>query len=132
VTPASALLDPASNSALYVATVLTLFVDLPDTSLRASTQDRRHAHRWFDRGVSLSVVETALLLACLRRASRPPDVPPLPRIRSLAYFEPVIEELLEQPVPDGYLHYLRHKMRLAEKADPAVFKKVRFQRIANS
>jgi hypothetical protein len=31
----------------------------------------------------------------------------LPRIRSLAYFQPVIEELLESPVPDGYLQYLR-------------------------
>lgn len=126
MTPASALLDPASNPALYVATVLTLFVDLPDTPLRASTQDQRHAHRWFDRGVSLSVVETALLLACLRRATRPPDVPRLPRIRSLAYFEPVIEELLEQPVPDGYLHYLRHKLRLAKKDAPADVQKSTF------
>ena len=126
MTPAAALSDPASNPALYVATVLTLFVDLPDTPLRASTHDQRHAHRWFDRSVPLSVVETALLLACLRRATRPPDVPRLPRIRSLAYFEPVIEELLEQPVPDGYLHYLRHKMRLADKAGAADVQKSTF------
>jgi hypothetical protein len=36
---------------------------------------------------------------------------PLPRIRSLAYFQPVIEELHEHPVLDGYLDYLRLKLR---------------------
>ena len=29
----------------------------------------------------------------------------------LAYFQPVIEELQEHPVPDGYLEYLRLKLR---------------------
>ena len=77
--------------------MLTLYVDLPDTPLRASVPDQRQARIWFDRGVALEVVETALLLACLRRKARPADVPPLPRIRSLAYFQPVIEELLEHP-----------------------------------
>jgi len=36
---------------------------------------------------------------------------PLPRIRSLAYFQPVIEELQDHPVPDGYLDHLRLKLR---------------------
>jgi hypothetical protein len=36
-----------------------------------------------------------LLLACLRRNTRPAELPPLPRIRSLAYFQPVVDELLE-------------------------------------
>ena len=67
MTPAASLLDPDSNPALYVAAVLTLYVDLPDTPLRASAQDQRQARSWFDRGVALEVVETALLLACLRR-----------------------------------------------------------------
>jgi hypothetical protein len=111
MTPAASILDPNSNSALYVNTVLTQYVDLPDTPLRASVPDQRQARSWFDRGVPLPVVETALLLAFLRRTARPSDVPPLPRIRSLAYFQPVIEELLENPVPGGYLGYLRLKLR---------------------
>jgi hypothetical protein len=96
---------------MYIASVLTLYADLPDTPLRASAQDQRQAHSWYDRGVPLSLVETALLLASLRRMTRPPDVPPLPRIRSLAYFQPVIEELLDNPVAEGYLQYLRHKLQ---------------------
>jgi hypothetical protein len=111
MTPAASILEPNSNPALYVAEVLTLYVDLPDTPLRASVPDQRHARIWFDRGVALEVVQTALLLACLRRKARPSDVPPLPRIRSLAYFQPVVEELLEHPAPGGYLQYLRLKLR---------------------
>ena len=58
-----------------------------------------------------SSVESALLLASLRRLVRPTNVPPLPPIRSLAHFLPVIEELLAHPVPDNYLEYLRLKLR---------------------
>ena len=45
-------------------------------------------------GIPLTTVETALLLASLRRANRRPDALPLGPIRSLHYFLPVIEELL--------------------------------------
>jgi hypothetical protein len=49
---------------------------------------------------------------------RPADAPPLPPIRSLAYFQPVITELQRQPLPDGYLDYLRLKLRRVASADP--------------
>jgi hypothetical protein len=124
MTPIASLLQPDSNPALYVSSVLTLYVDLPDTPLRTNTQDQRQARSWFDRSVPLKVVETALLLACLRRHTRPAEVPSLPRIRSLAYFQPVIDELLETPAPEGYLQYLRFKVRIIiDKADPAAFQK---------
>ena len=108
--PVSDLLDPSSHAALYVSTVLTFYIDMPDTPLRANTMDQGQARTWFQRGVSLAVIETTLLLASLRRLARPPDLPPLPRIRSLAYFQPVVEELLANPVPAGYLDYLRFKL----------------------
>jgi hypothetical protein len=121
---AASLLQSDANPALYISSVLMLYVDLPDTPLRTNTQDQRQARSWFDRGVPLAVIETALLLACLRRNTRPADVPPLPRIRSLAYFQPVIEELLENPAPEGYLQYLRFKVRtIVDKADPAAAQK---------
>ena len=47
-----------------------------------------------------------MLLASLRRLIRPAELPPLPPIRSLAYFQPVIEELLVHPVPDNYGNYI--------------------------
>ena len=116
--------DPTS----YVASVLILYVDLPDTPLRASIQDQWQARRLHDRGVPLCVVESALLLGSLRRLTRPADVPPLPPIRSLAYFQPVIDELLDHPAPDNYLDYLRLKMRCIarEKSVPADVQKNTF------
>jgi len=127
MTSISELLNPESNSALYTATVLNLYLDLPDTPLRTSIQDQRLAQRLFETGVPLPVVEAALLLASLRRLCRPADVPPLPRVRSLAYFQPVIEELQTNPIPEGYLGYLRIKLRnVMDNADPAKVQKTTF------
>lgn len=102
---------PDSDPVSYAAAVLILYVELPETPLRASVQDQWQARRLCDRSVPLRVVESALLLASLRRLVRPADGPPLSPIRSLAYFLPVIDELLSHPAPDNYLEYLRLKLR---------------------
>jgi len=54
--------------------------------------------------------KTALILAATRRLIRPADAPSLGTIRSLAYFLPVIEEVLELRVSPDYFQYLRHKL----------------------
>jgi hypothetical protein len=108
-----------SLAASYIATVIALYAELPETPLRASLADQRLAQRLHDDGVPLPLVESALLLASLRRLIRPPDAPPLSPIRSLAYFRPTIEELRSHPVPDHYLDYLRLKLRQAASTLPA-------------
>ena len=100
----------------YVAAVLMIYVDLPDTPMRASHADEALARKLYEQGVPLSLVEAALLLASLRRLIRPADRPPLSPIRSLAYFLSVIAELQQQTLPDRYLDYLRLKLRNAANA----------------
>ena len=107
-------MNPVETSdAAFVAQVLTLYLDLPDTPLHPNPADQSLARKLFVETVPLPLplIESALLLGTLRRLSRAPDLPPLPKIRSLAYFMPVIEELKLQPLPDGYLYYLRLKLR---------------------
>ena len=99
---------PAMSRADYIRGVLTLYCGLPHTAARRpSPVDRRLAEQLYDQEIPLATVEAALLLAIARRGARPRDLPPLPPVRSLAYFLPVIEEL-RLDLPDlGYLAYLR-------------------------
>ena len=101
----------SASEPAYVAAVLLLYADLPDTPLRPGPQDHAMARRLHEHGVPLSLVESALLLGSLRRIIRAADAPPLAPVRSLAYFQPVISELQQQPLPEGYLDYLRLKLR---------------------
>ena len=98
----------------YRQTLLDLYLCLPDTPCRVSRHDVRLARQLWERDIPLTTAETALLLACVRRAARCPDAIPLGPIRLLHYFLPVIEELLHTPLHhgDAYLAYLRSKIRL--------------------
>ena len=91
---------------------------MPDTPRRVSRYDARLVQQLWERRIPLPTVETAFLLASVRRAARRaarrPDAIPLGPIRSLHYFLPVIEELLHTPLhhSNAYLAYLRSKVAL--------------------
>ena len=110
----------------FVAAVLELYLDLPDTPLRFTSSDQASARNLRKQQVSLQVIEAALLLGSLRRLMRPSSLPPLLRIRSLAYFTPVIDELAHQQVSESYLQYLRLKLRLLSPHPPAGVQKSTF------
>jgi hypothetical protein len=65
----------------------------------------------YQRGVPLLTVENALMLAAVRRLIRPAEAPPLTTVRSLAYFLPVIDEVLETEVGEEYFQYARQKLQ---------------------
>ena len=100
----------------YRQTVVDLYLRLPETPRRLSRFDLRLVRQLGERQISLPVIETAFLLATVRRAARRPDALPLGPIRSLHYFLPVIDELLAHPVPESYLTYLRSKVTLRPTA----------------
>jgi hypothetical protein len=116
-----------SDPAAYVAAIIACYLELPETPISATLQDHRQAHRWHEQGVPLQLAESALLLASLRRLVRPADLPPLSPIRSLAYFQPVVDELRLHPMPANYLDYLRLKLnRIAANSTPAQVQKTTF------
>jgi hypothetical protein len=94
----------------YEIVVMGIYLDLPDTPMNFSGSDRRQVQLWYQRGVPLRIAQAALWLGSIRRLRRPAEALPLAPIRSLAYFQPVVEELLQTPVPDDYCAYLRSKM----------------------
>lgn len=99
------------NQEEYVRRVLDAYLQTPGTTGTIRRPDRLIAIQLYQRGVSLPVIENALVLAASRRLMRPPDAMPLGMVRSLAYFLPVIEEVLELRVSPDYFLYLRHKLR---------------------
>lgn len=107
-------MDEVRGQQEYVRRVLEAYRQTPGTAGTVRGPDRMLAVRLYQRGVAVSVVENALVLAAARRLMRPADAPPLGTIRSLAYFLPVIEEVLGLRVSPDYFQYLRHKLeRLA-------------------
>jgi hypothetical protein len=94
----------------YVRRLLDAYRTAPGTCGAVRRADRLLATQLYQRGVPLESVENALILAAARRLARPADAPPLGIIRSLAYFSPVIEEVLSTDVSPNYFRYLRHRM----------------------
>ena len=94
----------------YVRQVLKAYRQTPGTLGTVRRVDRLLAAQLYQRGLSVQVIENALVLAAVRRLIRSTDRPPLNAIRSLAYFLPVIEEVLESRVSPDYFQYLRHKL----------------------
>ena len=103
----------------YRQTLLDLYLRVPDTPRRVSRHDGRLVQHLWERRIPLTTVETAFLLASVRRAARRPDAIPLGPIRSLHYFLPVVQELLHAPLHrgDAYLAYLRNKVPLRPAAN---------------
>jgi hypothetical protein len=97
----------------YVRRLLEAYRATPGTAGSVRRPDRVLAAQLYERGVSLEAVENALVLAATRRMIRPGGAAPLGTIRSLAYFSPVIEEVLHMQVSTEYFRYLRHKLQRA-------------------
>ena len=95
----------------YINQVVELYRNTPGTLGRVRREDRRLAAELHGRGVSLSTLEEAFVLASARRCFRAPDAPALAPIRSMYYFVPAIEELLANPLDDGYVEYLKSKLK---------------------
>ena len=103
-------MDDGRGQEEYIRQVLEAYRQTPGTLGMVRRPDRVLAAQLYQRGIPVSVIENAFVLAATRRLLRPTDAPPLGTIRSLAYFAPVIEEVLELRVSPDYFQYLRHRL----------------------
>jgi hypothetical protein len=101
----------ASGREDYVRKVLEAYRNTPGTCGNLRRSDRVLAVQLYERGIPLNKVENALVLAAVRRMIRSAEAPPLSTVRSLAYFLPVIEEVLETEVGEEYFQYARQKLQ---------------------
>lgn len=103
------MIDQTKNR--FVARILQLYQRLPHTPNRFNESDYHLAERLFDQGIPAKAVETALVLASVRRLYRNNRLPLLNQIRSLNYFVPIIAEVIEKDLPKDYLNYLQTKLK---------------------
>ena len=97
----------------YVRLVLDAYRSTPGVAGVVRRADRLFAAQLHERGLPFETVEDAFVLAASRRLVRPEGAAPLGAIRSLAYFSPVIDEILESNVSRQYFDYLRHRLKRA-------------------
>ncbi len=114
----TSLRDAANIDPAYVRTVLDAYRRTTATTGHVRASDRRLAEQLHRRGVPLDTVTGALLLATARRLARPSDAAPLGPVRSLAYFLPVIDELIAAPLAPEYRAHLAAAVgRLPRQSD---------------
>jgi hypothetical protein len=104
-------MDDGRGQQEYIHQVLEAYRNTPGTMGTVRRPDRVVAAQLYQRGVCVSVIENTFVLAAARRLIRPADAPSLATIRSLAYFLPVIEEVLGLRISPNYFQYLRHKLQ---------------------
>ena len=103
----------------YIARVVRLYLDDPDTPAVPSKADWDIAADLFERNVPLETIRLAFKLALIRR--RRSSDKPLPPIRSLAYFRAVALNLSAEETEPDYVEYVDQLYEQLQQ-DPARLK----------
>jgi hypothetical protein len=98
------------DRASFVARVICLYLEHPDTPEVPSSADWDIAHDLYDRGIPLDTLRLAFQLAFVRRRARA-SADPLPPIRSLAYFRAVALNLTPDEQDTAYADYIDDRYR---------------------
>jgi hypothetical protein len=100
----------SSEQETYIDALRECFLGLGCGNAKFGAAEVAAARDLQRRGVSLAVVEDAMLLAASRKYMSWFEGKALEPIQSLAYFEEVIAEVQDKPFTPGYSAYLRKKV----------------------
>jgi len=99
----------------YVDSARECFLSLGCGSGRFGAAEAAAAQDLHRRSIPLGVLQDAMLMGACRKYASWFEGQTLEPIRALAYFEPLIAEIQEKPLPPGYSAYLQKKQsQLAE------------------
>jgi len=102
-----------ARRAEYVHALITLYRTVPGVLGHVRRADRHLAEWLFAHAVPLYAVRNAFLVAAARRVKHNAFSSPMPPIRSLHYFLPVIREVLNRP--PGYRELDQMRNTLAQE-----------------
>ena len=94
-----------TSRSTYLARVVRLYLDDPDTPAVPSSADWEIAADLFARNVPMQNIRLAFKLALIRRRLRSSNTP-LPPIRSLAYFRAVALNLSAEETEPAFVEYV--------------------------
>lgn len=104
---------PHDPRATYVREVLRRYRATPSVHGHVRRADHDLAGRLFDRGVPFWAIANAFLVGAARRIVHNGFSTPMPPVRSLHYFLPLITEMLERPLGYRDLDELHRKLQAA-------------------
>ncbi len=90
-------LRPEPPRLAYVRELLARYVATPGVHGRVRRADRELAARLYDQRIPLFAVQNAFILAAARRLRHNAFGTPMPPIRSVHYFLPVLREVIQRP-----------------------------------
>jgi hypothetical protein len=88
---------PTDAAGRYVAEVLRLYRATPTVLGRVRRADRALAHQLYEQHIPLYAVSNAFVLGAARRLLHNGFSAPMPPVRSLHYFLPLLREVLDRP-----------------------------------
>jgi hypothetical protein len=101
---------PANEAETFVNEIKKMLKDRSCVRALLSTADEIQIRNWFDSGTGLQLIEQAILLGCVRKYVSWRNNQTRSLINSLAYFQPIIEELKDQKTDEEYWKYIRYRL----------------------
>lgn len=101
---------PVNDAEAFTAEIKKMLQSRACVKVFFSASDEILARRWFDHEVSLELIEQAVQLGCVRKYVSWRNNQTRGVINSLAYFEPIIEELKNQKLDMEYWNYIRYRL----------------------
>ena len=107
----------------YLVAVIRLFLAQSGAPAHATRNDWAVAQALYARGVDFDHFSPAVRLAALRRLTR--DGPPLPPVRSLAYYRQVLDQLSPDELESGYVDYVAFRYQAITRIDARLYRQNR-------